>query len=166
MTNNTMYFLNDLTDADAIFGDQQPVCLDHAEVARLSAEWDRDLFEIMHEADADEIETWGTYTTDPATAEPMRPAVLQQKLVDIIDAALTKEARKAVRKATGHSADLRTRIPRSCTKDLWWYLDSHSAEIFGNEFKALTPVPTDDNWVDNWLAYERAIYHAVDVIRG
>lgn len=59
----TLFFLDDLTDADEIFGDQQPTCLDEAEVRRLSAEWERDLFEIMHEASDDEIAQWGTYTS-------------------------------------------------------------------------------------------------------
>ena len=60
---NKYFFLNDLTDADSIFGDQQPTCLDWAEVRRLSDEWGRDLFDIMHKASDEEIAQWGTYTS-------------------------------------------------------------------------------------------------------
>lgn len=75
---NKYFFLNDPTDADSIFGDQQPTCLDEAEIRRLSAEWERDLFEIMHEASDDEIAQWGTYnTTDEEPEENVEPLRLQ-----------------------------------------------------------------------------------------
>lgn len=59
----TYYFPND-GHADAIYGSQYPVCLDEAEVKRLSREWGEDLFEVMHEATPDEIAEYGVYNSD------------------------------------------------------------------------------------------------------
>lgn len=48
-------------EADDIYGGQYPVCLDTEEVERLSKEWDRNLFDVMHEATDEEIEQYGKY---------------------------------------------------------------------------------------------------------
>lgn len=56
-----VYYVADDEYADAIYGDQHPVCMDEAEVKRLSKEWGVNLFEQMHEADDEELEKYGVY---------------------------------------------------------------------------------------------------------
>lgn len=55
------YFINDLESADAIYSEVYPYCMSEDEVNSLSREWETDLFEHMHEADADEMKRWGVY---------------------------------------------------------------------------------------------------------
>ena len=50
MRSKTYYFIDYGINPDSIYGDGYPVCLDEAEVQRLSREWGVDLFEQMHEA--------------------------------------------------------------------------------------------------------------------
>ena len=57
------YFANE-DHADAIYGTENPVCIDLAEVERLAREWDmtpEELLEQMHEATAEEISEFGVY---------------------------------------------------------------------------------------------------------
>lgn len=58
------YFVTDLELSDEIYGSSQPYCMSEDEVVRLSREWETDLFESMHEADADELKRWGVYDED------------------------------------------------------------------------------------------------------
>ena len=61
----TYYIAND-EHADAIYGDQTPICIDLDEVKRLAREWDmttEELLDQMHEADEDEISEYGVYDT-------------------------------------------------------------------------------------------------------
>ena len=59
----TGYYFIDSTGTteleDKIYGSCEPYCMTEAEVRSLSREWDVDLFEVMHEASADEIATYG-----------------------------------------------------------------------------------------------------------
>ena len=58
----TYYFIDSTGTTeleDKIFGSCEPYCMTEAEVRALSREWDVDLFEVMHEADEDEINTYG-----------------------------------------------------------------------------------------------------------
>ena len=53
------YICTEGIEADKIYGDQYPFCMDADEVKRLSKEWEVDLFKVMHEADEDEIKEYG-----------------------------------------------------------------------------------------------------------
>lgn len=56
------YFIdNGLTvnEIDAIYGNVEPYCMSEDEVKHLSAEWDVDLLEKMHEASEKEITKYG-----------------------------------------------------------------------------------------------------------
>lgn len=56
------YYIANPEHYDAIYGDQLPICIDLAEVNRLSREWDMtpdELLEQMHEATDDEIAEYG-----------------------------------------------------------------------------------------------------------
>lgn len=58
------YYIADSAYSDQIYGNQEPICIDLAEVKRLAKEWDMTMDELldqMHEASADEIETYGVY---------------------------------------------------------------------------------------------------------
>lgn len=57
-----IYYIANAEHADAIYGDQLPICMDLNEVKRLAREWGMDtdeLLEQMHEADEDEIAEYG-----------------------------------------------------------------------------------------------------------
>lgn len=57
------YYFPNSGYVDAIFGSQSPVCMDRAEVDRLSREdggWEN-IWEQVHEASAAEIEEFGVY---------------------------------------------------------------------------------------------------------
>lgn len=56
-----LYIVTEGQEADSVYGNQNPVCLPGYEVRRLSEEFGTDLFEIMHEATAEEIATYGVY---------------------------------------------------------------------------------------------------------
>jgi len=55
------YFIDKDIDSDIIYGSERPICIDAEEIERLNEEWSTNLFEIMHEASADEIEKHGVY---------------------------------------------------------------------------------------------------------
>ena len=55
------YIVTEGPVADKIYGDQYPVCLSEREVTRLCNEWETNLFDIMHEASAEEIAEYGVY---------------------------------------------------------------------------------------------------------
>lgn len=55
------YYICDSDNFDIVFWSGDYVCLDEAEVNRLSAEWETNLMEIMHEATEKEIEEYGVY---------------------------------------------------------------------------------------------------------
>lgn len=54
-----LYIVTEGQEADSIYGDQYPVCITGAEVRRLSNEFCRDLFEVLHEASEEEVERYG-----------------------------------------------------------------------------------------------------------
>ena len=56
-----LYIITEGPEADSIYGEQQPICLTEKEVRRLSNEWGKDLFQILHEADEDEIKEYRVY---------------------------------------------------------------------------------------------------------
>ena len=59
-----IYYIAAADHADAIYGDQTPICIDLAEVERLAREWGmatEELLEQMHEATTEEIEEFGIY---------------------------------------------------------------------------------------------------------
>lgn len=60
----TYYFVTNEMDADGIYGNAYPYCMTEEEVKYLSAEWDVNLFEKMHEATADELAQFGTGDAD------------------------------------------------------------------------------------------------------
>lgn len=53
------YFVDKLEDIDSIYGNQEPYCMTEDELNHLSKEWEIDLHDVMHEASAREIETYG-----------------------------------------------------------------------------------------------------------
>ena len=59
------YYFPDSELESAFFGNECPICVDLAEVARLAAEWSYenvdDLLSEMHEATDSEIAEYGTY---------------------------------------------------------------------------------------------------------
>lgn len=60
----TTYYIAKPEYADAIYGNQLPICLDLAEVKRLAKEWDmttEELLEQMNEASDSAIEEYGVY---------------------------------------------------------------------------------------------------------
>ena len=62
------YYFPNSGYVDVIFGGQSPVCMDRAEVDRLSREdggWEN-IWEQAHEASDDEISEYGVYNTTPA----------------------------------------------------------------------------------------------------
>ena len=61
------YFVTNEMDVDRIYGNIEPYCMTEEEVKHLSAEWDVNLFEQMHEATADELAQFGI-DGDPETA--------------------------------------------------------------------------------------------------
>ena len=63
-TMKTYYFVTNEMDADGIYGNAYPYCMTEEEVKYLSAEWDVNLFEKMHEATADELAQFGTGDPD------------------------------------------------------------------------------------------------------
>lgn len=59
-----IYYIAKPEYADAIYGDQLPICIDLAEVKRLAKEWDmttEELLEQMNEASDSAIEEHGVY---------------------------------------------------------------------------------------------------------
>ena len=59
------YYFPDAEYIDLIFGSESPVCLDREEVDRLSregGEWEN-IWDQVHEATAQEIETYGVYNS-------------------------------------------------------------------------------------------------------
>lgn len=67
----TYYMIDSNIDPDTVYGPFNPICLDEAEVKRLSADWEVDLFEQMHEASREEIAKYGVYDSPaPVTIIP------------------------------------------------------------------------------------------------
>ena len=59
-----IYYIANDEYMDRIYGNQDPKCIDLAEIKRLAKEWEltaNELLNQMHEASQKEIETWGTY---------------------------------------------------------------------------------------------------------
>lgn len=64
------YYVADNKYADSIYGDQNPICMDIAEVKRLAKEWDmttEELLDQMHEATPTETEIYGVYDSSTYT---------------------------------------------------------------------------------------------------
>lgn len=56
------YYFPDPDIVDMFFGQQDPICVDEAEIVRLSIDWgDPDLFRHVHEASAEELDLFGKY---------------------------------------------------------------------------------------------------------
>lgn len=55
-----IYYMADSDYMDEVFGSEYPVCMSAEEVDHLANEWDNaELWDHMHEANADEIEMYG-----------------------------------------------------------------------------------------------------------
>lgn len=66
LLDRTYYFPN-IDQEDAFFGSQMPVCVDKKELERLAHGWEMDIEDMMkqvHEADPDEIESYGVYNAE------------------------------------------------------------------------------------------------------
>lgn len=61
LTPHEYYIITEGRVADEIYGEWNPICLSEDEVRRLSVEYETDLFQVLHEASADEIATYGVY---------------------------------------------------------------------------------------------------------
>ena len=56
------YYFPDPDIVDMFFGQQDPICVDEAEIVRLSIDWgDPSLFRHVHEASAEELDLFGKY---------------------------------------------------------------------------------------------------------
>ncbi len=58
------YYMVDSAFADKVFWDQEPICIDYAEIERFAKEWEmatEDLLQQFHEASNEEIKLYGTY---------------------------------------------------------------------------------------------------------
>jgi hypothetical protein len=63
------YYIANSDHSDQIYGNQEPICIDLAEVKRLAKEWDMTMDELisqMHVASAEEIEEHGAYDSEYA----------------------------------------------------------------------------------------------------
>ena len=82
------FWLNDEMDADRIFGSETPTCLDAGEIDRLGEEWhdadpDADIWDLFHEASADEIMEHGTYDSD--TGETVLPNAAEREYASVYE---------------------------------------------------------------------------------
>lgn len=59
----TYYLPTDGIDPETIYGNGEIVCIDEAEIRRLSREWDVDLFQQMRPATNDEVAEYGVYNS-------------------------------------------------------------------------------------------------------
>ena len=60
------YFFPNPENEESFFGSDNPICVDKEEVVRLATEWGftwDEMMEQVHEANDDEIEKYGTYST-------------------------------------------------------------------------------------------------------
>lgn len=66
LLDRTYYFPN-IDREEAFFGSQMPICVDRKELEHLADGWGidiEDLMEQVHEADPDEIESYGIYNAE------------------------------------------------------------------------------------------------------
>lgn len=60
------YYFADAEYIDRIYGNESPVCVDEAEIARLASEWDMTTDELMaqfHVASQAEMDEYGVYNS-------------------------------------------------------------------------------------------------------
>lgn len=62
-----MYYFPNIDQEEAFFGSQMPICVDKKELEHLADGWGVDIEDLMkqvHEADPDEIESYGIYNAE------------------------------------------------------------------------------------------------------